>query len=118
MDLRNNLFGKGPRGGGAGLPGRQVNQRSDGAGYERTGMAPPPSGYDNYGSRSPGRPPGGTPGGYGGGPGGGMGGGGYGAESKVPAYQQQGPPRPRQVPLRLAKVEDKTLQTQYIFGNV
>lgn len=109
MDPRSALFGRGSSG-GAGLPGRP-NQRPAG----NQGMAPPPpSGYDNYGPRSPGRPQG-APGG-GGGYGGGGYGGGYGSEPKAPAYQQA--PQARQVPLRLAKVEDKTMQTQFIFGNM
>jgi vesicle-fusing ATPase len=112
MDLRNNLFSKpAPRGGAPGLPGRQV-QRPDG------GYSPAPSGYDSYGGRSPAparpqNPPGGGYGGdsYGRGS---YGGGGYGGAPG--GYQSQ--PRSRQVPLRLAKVEDKTLQAQYIFGNM
>ncbi|KAK3321121.1 P-loop containing nucleoside triphosphate hydrolase protein [Cercophora scortea] len=132
MDLRNNLFGKGPRGG---LPARQPqpqqpppqSQRPADGGY---GMAPPPSNYDNYGARSPGRSPaagpgggGGYGGGYGGGAGAGAGGyssGGYG-EPKPPvpsAYQSQPQSQPRGRRLRLAKVDDKTLQANYIFGNI
>ncbi|GAB1313540.1 transport between ER and Golgi ATPase protein [Madurella fahalii] len=124
MDFRNNLFGKpapAPRAGGApGLPGRQVPRGGgDPAGYG----TPPPAGYDGYSGRSPapGRqqqnPPGGGYGGdnYGGGGGyggGGAAGGGYAYNS----YQSE--PKSRQVRLRLAKVEDKTMQAQYIFGNV
>lgn len=103
MDQRAALFGRGGSG-SSGLPGRP-NQRPAG----NQGMAqPPPSGYDNYGPRSPGRPQGGGGGGgeYGG----------YRSEPKSQAYQQT--PQARQVPLRLAKVEDKTLQTQFIFGNM
>ncbi|KAK0634869.1 vesicular-fusion protein sec18-like protein [Bombardia bombarda] len=137
MDLRNNLFGKGPRGG---LPGRQVQRPPAGTdgGYDSprgSGMAPPPANYDNYGPRSPGRTangPGGGGGGgggggyssYGGERGGGGGGGGYNdpyAGQQKPSvgapYQSSQPSRGGR-PLRLAKVEDKTLQAQYIFGNV
>ncbi|KAK0626361.1 putative NsfA protein [Immersiella caudata] len=108
MDLRNNLFGKGPRGGG-GLPSRPT-QRPGGDGGMNQG------GYDNYGQPSPGRPQGGAGGGYGGGSGA------YGGEPRyqqpAPSYQQT-PPRGRQpVRLRLAKIEDKTLQSQYIFTNI
>ena len=108
MDLRNNLFSKpAPRGGAPGLPGRQVQRPpgGDGGGY-----SPAPSGYDSYGGRSPApaRPQ--NP------PGGGAGyGGGY---SDGPAPRQSQPRGGRQVRLRLAKVEDKTMQAQYIFGNV
>ncbi|KAK4133119.1 AAA-domain-containing protein [Trichocladium antarcticum] len=107
MDLRNNLFGKpAPRAGGPGLPGRQVQRPP---GREPGGYANPlPAGYDGYSGRSPAPPPGRlqNP------PGGGHGGDGYGGGG----YQAQ--PRSRQVRLRLAKVDDKTLQAQYIFGNV
>ncbi|KAK3297902.1 P-loop containing nucleoside triphosphate hydrolase protein [Chaetomium fimeti] len=105
---RNNLFSRpAPRGGGPGLPGRQVQRPpgGDGGGY-----APAPGGHDSYGGRQPasGRPqhpPGG---------GAGYGGGGY----DTPPPRQSQPRGGRQVRLRLAKVEDKTLQAQYIFGNV
>ncbi|KAK1761065.1 P-loop containing nucleoside triphosphate hydrolase protein [Echria macrotheca] len=111
MDLRNNLFGKGPARGPS-LPGRPT-QRPGGSDQ----MAPP-GGYDGYGQR----PQSGAGGGYGaqrGYDGGGYGGGGgYGAEPKTSAYQQGPPSRGRQVRLRQAKVEDKTLQTQFIFGNI
>ncbi|KAL2167899.1 hypothetical protein VTG60DRAFT_636 [Thermothelomyces hinnuleus] len=102
MDLRNNLFSKpAPRGGAPGLPGRQV-QRPPG---DTAGYAAVPSGYDPYGGRSPAPAP--APARPQNPPGGGVGyGGGY-AQS-----------RGRQVRLRLAKVEDKTLQAQYIFGNI
>ncbi len=85
-------------------PGRQA----------QGGSAPPPPAYDsprnysNYGMPSPGPPPNmqGQQRGYGGGGGSGGGGGGY------------SQPTPRKIPLRLAKVDDKTLQQIYIFGNV
>ncbi|KAK3941726.1 P-loop containing nucleoside triphosphate hydrolase protein [Diplogelasinospora grovesii] len=136
MDMRNDLFSKRPARGGVGLPGRQVQSRpppGGDMGYDNSprgsgmGIAPPPSNYDSYGgARSPGRPPnqaaqmGG---------GGGYGGGGYGGAPPPQAYQQPPPPqqqnysqqsysRSRPVTLRLAKVEDKTLQPQYIFGNI
>lgn len=100
-DLECLLAQKGPRGS---LPGRQA----------QGGSAPPPPAYDsprnysNYGMPSPGPPPNmqGQQRGYGGGGGSGGGGGGY------------SQPTPRKIPLRLAKVDDKTLQQIYIFGNV
>ncbi|KAK4237671.1 P-loop containing nucleoside triphosphate hydrolase protein [Achaetomium macrosporum] len=123
MDLRNNLFSKpAARGGAPGLPGRQV-QRPPGG--DPGGYSPAPASYDGYGGRSPApaparpqNPPGGggyAGDGYGRGSYGGAGyGGGY-ADGPA-SYQSQ--PRGRQVRLRLAKVEDKTLQAQYIFGNI
>jgi vesicle-fusing ATPase len=95
MDLRNNLFGKGPGGGGGGLPSRPT-QRPGGDGGMNQG------GYDSYGQRSPARPQG-------------RGGGAYGGE---PRYQQPPPRGGQPVRLRLAKIEDKTLQSQYIFTNM
>ncbi|KAK4122867.1 vesicular-fusion protein SEC18 [Parathielavia appendiculata] len=67
-------------------------------------------------SPAPARPQNPSAGGYGGDSygAGNYGGGGYG--SAPGGYQLQ--PGGRQVPLRLAKVEDKTLQAQYIFGNI
>ncbi|KAK0704792.1 P-loop containing nucleoside triphosphate hydrolase protein [Lasiosphaeris hirsuta] len=121
MDLRNNLFGRGPR---AGMPDRPAQRPPGGnpQGYEasRGPAGAPPGGYNNYGPGSPGRPGAGPgAGGYGGGaPGPGSGyGGSYGAEPKAPGYGQPAP-LARQVALRLAKVEDKNLQTQYIFSNI
>ncbi|KAK4101915.1 AAA-domain-containing protein [Parathielavia hyrcaniae] len=113
MDLRNNLFGKpAPRPGGPGLPGRPT-QRPEAGGY-----SPAPSKYESYGGRSPApaRPQNPPAGGYGdGGYGAGSyDGGGYGAAPGAPQSQSRG----RQLPLRLAKVEDKTLQAQYIYGNL
>ncbi|TLD10091.1 hypothetical protein PgNI_05559 [Pyricularia grisea] len=111
MDMRNNLFGQGPRG-GTGLPGRQV-QRPPGGG------APPSARYDS------------PQGGYGGSQGYGQQGGG--GNYAPPASQQPrqpsgygspppadnyGAPSGRRVRLRLAKVEDKTLQMNYIFTNI
>ncbi|KJR81287.1 vesicle-fusing ATPase [Sporothrix schenckii 1099-18] len=104
MDLRNNLFGKAGRGG---LPGRP----GSGAG----GGAPPPN-YDHprgYGGAPP------QSAGYQGGGGqpqyGQGGGGGYG--SPPPNYGGGGGGG-RSVRLRLAKVDDKTLQQMYIFTNI
>ncbi len=121
MDLRNNLFSKpAARGGGPGLPGRNVQQRPPGG--DPGGYAPSPTGYGAPSPRSPMPPRQQNP------PGGGYGGDGYGKESYGGAgygggyadgpgsYQAQ--PRSRQVRLRIAKVEDKTLQSQYIFGNL
>lgn len=98
MNIRQNLFGQGPK-----------------------------AGRDQYG-RPPAPPRDDTPmGGYeGGGGGGGYGGSGYGA----PAPRQAVPQRPavgraqqpaspgRRVQLRIAKVDDKTLAQQLIFGNL
>ncbi len=119
MDLRNNLFSKpAARGGAPGLPGRNVQQRPPGG--DTGGYAPSPAGYGAPAPRSPMPPRQQNP------PGGGYGGDGYGKETyggpgggyaDGPAsYQPQ--PRSRQVRLRIAKVEDKTLQSQYIFGNL
>lgn len=109
MDMRNNLFGQGPRGGaGGGLPGRQVQR----PGGPPSGGAPPPSRYDSpqggYGQQG--------------------GSGNYGAPAPPPrqpsSYGNQPPadsysaPSGRRVRLRLAKVEDKTLQMNYIFTNI
>src|SRR5947207_3151334 len=102
MDLRSNLFGKGAAR-APGLPGRPTPRPGG------NDQMAPQGGYDGYGQR----PQSGAGGGYGGQ--GGYGGG-YGAEPKMPAYQQGPPSRGRQVRLRQAKVEDKTLQTQFIFG--
>ncbi|KAK4224988.1 P-loop containing nucleoside triphosphate hydrolase protein [Podospora fimiseda] len=130
MDSRNRLFGSGPPAPrpGPGLPGRQ-GQRPGGDGY-----SPAPTGYDNYGGRAPPqqtRPqPPSAGGGYGGdgygssgrpsGGGGYGGGGGYDSPGYGAPQQQSrgGGGGSRQVRLRLAKVEDKTLQTKYIYGNV
>ncbi|TLS25036.1 hypothetical protein PpBr36_06997 [Pyricularia pennisetigena] len=111
MDMRNNLFGQGPRG-GSGLPGRQV-QRPSGGG------APPPGRYDS------------PQGGYGGSQGYGQqqAGGNYGPPAtqqprqpsgygNPPPADNYGAPSGRRVRLRLAKVEDKTLQMNYIFTNI
>ncbi len=95
MDSRNNLFGRGPRGG---LPGRPASG------------APPVAGYDQ--PRGYGAPPPASPG--------------YGQAQQRPgsgnAYNAQaqsyGGGGGRGVRLRLAKVEDKTLQQMYIFSNV
>ncbi|KIH89217.1 vesicle-fusing ATPase [Sporothrix brasiliensis 5110] len=105
MDLRNNLFGKTGRGG---LPGRP----GSGAG----GGAPPPN-YDHprgYGGAPP------QSAGYQGGGGQpqyGQGGGGGGYGSPPPNYGGGGGGG-RSVRLRLAKVDDKTLQQMYIFTNI
>ncbi|EAQ86880.1 predicted protein [Chaetomium globosum CBS 148.51] len=99
---RNNLFSRPAHrggGGGPGLPGRQVQRPPGDAG----GYPPAPGGYDSYGGRppAPARPQ------Y-------PSGGGAGYEARQSQPRGGG----RQVRLRLAKVEDKTLQAQYIFGNV
>ncbi|CAK7272233.1 transport between ER and Golgi ATPase protein [Sporothrix epigloea] len=118
MDMRNSLFsgrsGQGQRGGG--LPGRPNggNPPPPQSGY---GGAPP-SGYDQQ--RGYGGAPAASPG-Y-------QGGGGYpqqGGANRAPPPQygdggdgRQVSSGQRQVSLRLAKVEDKTLQQQYIFTNI
>lgn len=115
MDLRNNLFGKGPRGG---LPGRPGSGGGGGAppsdhdhprGY---GGAPPSSpGYQGGGGQRPQYGSGGGGGGYGAPPPGYGGGGGGGGGRPVSTGG-------RAVRLRLAKVDDKTLQQMYIFTNI
>ncbi|KAH8883908.1 vesicular-fusion protein SEC18 [Thozetella sp. PMI_491] len=110
MDARNNLFGKGPRG-GVGLPGRQVQRPAD-TRYDspRASGQPTPSAqdynnsYQSGGYRSPGfanQPS-------------------YAANNTNMNNYGGGAPQGggRPVSLRLAKVEDKTLQSQYIFGNI
>jgi vesicle-fusing ATPase len=105
MDIRKNLFGQGPKAGRAQ------------AGYDRPPPPPPRDdtpmmgGYDNFGGDYAG-PPRGS----------------YGAPQ--PSPRQVMPSRPavgrsqqpmspaRRVQLRIAKVEDKTLSNQYIFGNL
>ncbi|KAK3371834.1 P-loop containing nucleoside triphosphate hydrolase protein [Lasiosphaeria ovina] len=120
MDLRSNLFGKGPKAGGTGsLPPRPAQRPQPG--NDAGGYSPAPTNYDAYGGRSLGRLTG-APGGGGGGGGGGYGdGAGYNAGYASP----NAPPPPSYnnktrggVPLRLAKVDDKTLQARYIFGNI
>ncbi|KAI1780300.1 AAA-domain-containing protein [Hypoxylon cercidicola] len=95
MDLRNNLFGRGPRGG---LPGRPVQ---DQGGYNQVPQSRPPRDYGGpaeydprgaYGAPSPG----------------------YGGNNMPP--QQRNSRRP--VQLRLAKLERNDLSQQYIFGNL
>lgn len=58
-------------------------------------------GYGNFGGKSVQQPPSRGLGGYG-----------------KAAPPQNSTPQSREIPLRLSKVEDKTLQTQYIFGNL
>ncbi|KAK0673498.1 putative vesicular-fusion protein SEC18 [Cercophora samala] len=109
MDPRSALFGSGPRGGGSGsgLPGRNVQQqRPPQAGYppqQQGGYGSPQQA--GYGQAPPSRQ---QPGGYG--------------QAPPPSSRQQaggyGQTGSGRIPLRLAKVEDKTLQTQYIFGNI
>ncbi|CCC05252.1 unnamed protein product [Sordaria macrospora k-hell] len=127
MDIRGNLFGKKPQPppGGAGLPGRPVQQAA-GGGYGGGGA--PPTNYGSPGGRAPSQPQyasggGGAgygAGGYGGAPSeksyGGGGGGGYGGQPAPGGYRPQS--SGRGIPLRLAKVDDKTLQSLYIFGNI
>lgn len=120
MDIRGNLFGKKPQTpqGGAGLPGRPVQQAA-GGGY---GGGATPTNYGSPGGRAPSQPQysGSGAGGYGGAPSeksyGGGGGGGYGGQPAPGGYPSQS--AGRGVPLRLAKVDDKTLQSLYIFGNM
>ncbi|KAI0008421.1 AAA-domain-containing protein [Xylariaceae sp. FL0662B] len=102
MDLRNNLFGRGPR---AGLGGRQPSANDQG--YSQVSQRPsrdyagPPE-YDPrgaYGAPSPG----------------------YGGNNMPPPQQRM--PRPVAVPsrpiqLRVAKLEKGDLAQQYIFGNL
>ncbi|KAK4205692.1 putative vesicular-fusion protein SEC18 [Triangularia verruculosa] len=107
MDPRSALFGSGPRGGGSsgGLPGRNVQQqRPPQAGYppqQQGGYASPQQA--GYGQA----PPRQQQGGYG--------------QAPPPSRQQAGgygQATSSRIPLRLAKVDDKTLQAQYIFGNI
>ncbi|KAL8365207.1 hypothetical protein RB595_004150 [Gaeumannomyces hyphopodioides] len=122
MDARNNLFGQGPRAGGGGLPGRQV-QRGPGGPPPQQGYGTPPQ-QQGYGGGGYGAPP--PQQGYGGGGGGGygapppqqrqQGGGGYGAPP--PGNYGQQSSGGRKVRLRPTKVEDKNLQNIYIFTNI
>jgi vesicle-fusing ATPase len=92
MNIRQNLFGQSPRPSGRPSSG----QRDD---------TPMSGGYDDPRA-------GGYPGGYGGG------GGGPPMPSR-PAVGRQQPSQPgRRISMRIAKVEDKTLANQYIFGNM
>ncbi|KAI1136637.1 AAA-domain-containing protein [Hypoxylon sp. FL0543] len=102
MDMRNNLFGRGPRGGLPGRPGQ------DQGGYSQVPQNRPPlrdyagpPEYDPrgaYGAPSPG----------------------YGGNNMAP--QQRNPrasaPPGRPVQLRVAKLEKGDLAQQYIFGNL
>ncbi|KAL2069972.1 hypothetical protein VTL71DRAFT_14652 [Oculimacula yallundae] len=102
MNIRQNLFGQGPKAGreqaGYGRP--QAPPRDD------TQMA---GGYDDRGGNGDPR-------------------GGYGAPAPPPRQSQPMPSRPpvgrgmaspaHKAQLRIAKVEDKTLANQYIFGNL
>lgn len=102
MDMRNNLFGRGPRGG---LPGRQVQ---DQGGYSQVPQnRPPPRDYTGpaeydprgaYGAPSPG----------------------YGGNNMVPQQRNSRPSAPpgRSVQLRLSKLDKGDLSQQYIFGNL
>lgn len=122
MDLRNNLFGKSGRGGG-GLPARPTAGGAPPAGYgapQQGYGAPQRAPQAGYGAPpSPGWPGPGQPSPRAGG----GGGGGYG---NAPAQQHYGsggggmpsPARGGGVRLRLAKVDDKTLQQTYIFTNI
>ncbi|KAI1095292.1 AAA-domain-containing protein [Rostrohypoxylon terebratum] len=103
MDMRNNLFGRGPRGG---LPGRPVQQ--DQGGYSQVPQSRPtrdyagPPEYDPrgaYGAPSPG----------------------YGGGNNMPPQQRNtrpSAPAGRPVQLRLAKLEKGDLAQQYIFSNL
>jgi vesicle-fusing ATPase len=98
MNIRQNLFGQGPKAG---------RDQGGPAGYGRPPQLPP---RDD------------TPmGGYQEGPRGQYGGGGYNAPpggrpavGRPPAQQHSA----RRIQMRIAKVEDKTLANQYIFGNL
>ncbi|KAI1382811.1 AAA-domain-containing protein [Hypoxylon trugodes] len=98
MDMRNNLFGRGPR---SGLPGRQVQQ--DQGGYSQVPQNRPsrdyagPPEYDPRGAHGAPSP------GYGG----------------APQQRNTRPSAPsgRKVQLRLAKLEKGDLAQQYIFSN-
>ncbi|PVH80287.1 AAA-domain-containing protein [Cadophora sp. DSE1049] len=103
MNIRQNLFGQGPK------AGREQ------AGYGRPPQPPPrddtqmAGGYDDRGGYGDPR-------------------GGYGSPAPPPRQSHPMPSRPpvgrgmaspaRKVQLRIAKVEDKTLANQYIFGNL
>ncbi|OTB04896.1 hypothetical protein M426DRAFT_320473 [Hypoxylon sp. CI-4A] len=102
MDMRNNLFGRGPRGG---LPGRPAQQEQ--GGYSQVPQNRPtrdyagPPEYDPrgaYGAPSPG----------------------YGGNNTAPQQRNTRPSAPagRPVQLRLAKLDKGDLAQQYIFGNV
>ncbi|OTA65346.1 AAA-domain-containing protein [Hypoxylon sp. EC38] len=102
MDMRNNLFGRGPRGG---LPGRQVQQ--DQGGYSQVPQNRPPRDYTGppeydprgaYGAPSPG----------------------YGGNNMAPQQRntRASAPPGRPVQLRLAKLDKGDLAQQYIFGNL
>ncbi|ORY56880.1 vesicular-fusion protein-like protein sec18 [Pseudomassariella vexata] len=113
MDLRNNLFGKGPRGG---LPGRQVpGGPPSGGGY---GQAPPPPSRDNYSQPQQQRPPPTSPG-YGGSPAAmsrpQRSSGGYGGQ---PAGASTGYSSAPAIPLRMEKLPKGSLADQYIFSNL
>jgi hypothetical protein len=115
MDQRNSLFSSRGQQRAPGLPGRQVQRNPggpppDGGAYGSPRQQPSPAmpprpgydssgGYGNYGTPSAPPPHQRTPSGY--------------AEKQPPT-----PARGRQVPLRLMKIQDKTLQDRYIFGNV
>ncbi|KAI4858915.1 AAA-domain-containing protein [Hypoxylon rubiginosum] len=99
MDLRNNLFGRGPRGG---LPGRQVQDQGN---YNQVPQSRPPRDYGGpaeydprgaYGAPSPG----------------------YGGNNMAPQQRNSRPPPGRPVQLRLSKLERNDLAQQYIFGNL
>ncbi|KAI2468384.1 AAA-domain-containing protein [Annulohypoxylon bovei var. microspora] len=103
MDMRNNLFGRGPRGG---LPGRQVQQQDQG-GYNQVPQNRPtrdyagPPEYDPrgaYGASSPG----------------------YGGNNMPPQQRNTRPSAPagRPVQLRLAKLDKGDMAQQYIFSNL
>ncbi|KAK6954932.1 hypothetical protein Daesc_002561 [Daldinia eschscholtzii] len=103
MDMRNNLFGRGPRGGG-GLPGRPGPEQG---GYNQVPQSRPPRDYNGpseydprgaYGAPSPG----------------------YGGNNMAPQQRNTRPsaPQGRPVQLRLAKLDKGDLAQQYIFGNL
>lgn len=101
MDMRNNLFGRGPRGG---LPGRQVQDQGS---YSQVPQNRPPRDYTGppeydprgaYGAPSPG----------------------YGGNNMVPQQRntRASAPPGRPVQLRVAKLDKGDLAQQYIFGNL
>ncbi|KAI0142551.1 AAA-domain-containing protein [Hypoxylon sp. NC0597] len=101
MDMRNNLFGRGPRGG---LPGRQVQDQGS---YSQVPQNRPPRDYAGppeydprgaYGAPSPG----------------------YGGNNMVPQQRntRASAPPGRPVQLRVAKLDKGDLAQQYIFGNL
>ncbi|KAL7624597.1 transport between ER and Golgi ATPase protein [Parahypoxylon ruwenzoriense] len=102
MDMRNNLFGRGPR------AARQAPDQSGGYSQVPQSRPPPPRDYGGppeydprgaYGAPSPG----------------------YGSNAMSPPQQRSSRPNAppnRQVQLRLSKLDKGNLAQQYIFGNI